>query len=110
VLGAPRAVLSDRLATLVDAGILARVPYQAEGERTRHEYRLTQKGLDLYPALVALMEWGNRYLSDDGTGPLELRHRDCGAPVHLTLVCEDGHRVPGARGVRPEPADRAGTA
>jgi DNA-binding HxlR family transcriptional regulator len=110
ILGAPRAVLTDRLATLVEAGILARVPYRAEGERQRHEYRLTQKGLDLYPALVALMEWGNRYLSDDGTGPLELRHRDCGAPVHLTLVCEDGHRVPGARGVRPEPADRAGTA
>jgi DNA-binding HxlR family transcriptional regulator len=110
VLGAPRAVLSDRLATLVEAGLLARVPYQAEGERQRHEYRLTQKGLDLYPTLVALMEWGNRYLADDGTGPLELRHRDCGAPVHLALVCEDGHEVAGAREVRPELRARSASA
>jgi DNA-binding HxlR family transcriptional regulator len=110
VLGAPRAVLSDRLATLVEAGLLARVPYQAEGERQRHEYRLTQKGLDLYPTLVALMEWGNRYLADDGVGPLELRHRGCGAPVHLALVCEDGHEVAGAREVRAGLRPAAGTA
>jgi DNA-binding HxlR family transcriptional regulator len=108
ILGAPRAVLTDRLATLVEAGILARVPYRAEGERQRHEYRLTQKGLDLYPALVALMEWGDRYLSEDGVPPLALRHRDCGAPVHLALVCEDGHQLTGAREVRPEPTAAAG--
>src|SRR3569623_3396365 len=53
ILGAPRAVLTDRLATLVEQGILHRVPYQAEGERQRHEYRLPQKGLALYPTLVA---------------------------------------------------------
>jgi DNA-binding HxlR family transcriptional regulator len=108
ILGAPRAVLTDRLATLVEAGILARVPYRAEGERQRHEYRLTQKGLDLYPALVALMEWGDRYLSGDGVPPLSLRHRDCGAPVHLALVCEDGHQLAGPREVRPEPTAAAG--
>ncbi|HEY0400603.1 MAG TPA: helix-turn-helix domain-containing protein, partial [Blastococcus sp.] len=54
VLGVPKAVLSDRLATLVEQGILRRVPYQAEGERQRQEYRLTTKGRDLYPTLVAL--------------------------------------------------------
>src|SRR5512142_803855 len=54
ILGAPRAVLTDRLATLVDRGILERVPYRAVGERQRYEYRLTQKGFDLYPTLVAL--------------------------------------------------------
>jgi DNA-binding HxlR family transcriptional regulator len=102
VLGAPRAVLTDRLGTLVEAGILERVPYRAEGERQRHEYRLTQKGLDLYPALIALMEWGDRYLTGDGAGPVDLRHRGCGAPVHLALVCEDGHEVDGARDVRPQ--------
>ncbi|MGY1823092.1 winged helix-turn-helix transcriptional regulator [Geodermatophilus sp. SYSU D00079] len=103
VLGAPRAVLTDRLATLVDQGVLRRVPYQAEGERQRHEYRLTRKGVDLYPALVALMEWGDRYLTEDGEPPLELRHRDCGEPVHLTLVCAAGHELSGAREVRPVP-------
>jgi DNA-binding HxlR family transcriptional regulator len=100
VLGAPKAVLSDRLATLVEQGVLTRVPYQAEGERQRHEYRLTTKGRDLYPTLVALMQWGDTYLSD-GPPPLELQHADCGAPVHLELVCEAGHEVAGSREVRP---------
>ena len=102
VLGAPRAVLTDRLATLVEEGILRRVPYQDEGERQRHEYRLTQKGIDLYPTLVALMQWGDRYLSD-GDVPVELEHRDCGASVRLALVCNAGHEVSGAREVRPVP-------
>jgi DNA-binding HxlR family transcriptional regulator len=102
-LGAPKAVLTDRLATLVDQGILRRVPYQAEGERQRHEYRLTPKGIDLYPTLVALMQWGDKYLADDGVPPLELEHRDCGSPVHLGLVCEAGHELTGAREVRPVP-------
>jgi DNA-binding HxlR family transcriptional regulator len=102
VLGAPRAVLTDRLGTLVEQGILRRVPYQAEGERQRHEYRLTQKGIDLYPTLVALMQWGDRYLSD-GDVPVELEHKDCGATVHLALVCDAGHELSGAREVRPVP-------
>ena len=89
ILGAPRAVLTDRLGTLVEQGILRRVPYQAEGERQRHEYRLTQKGIDLYPTLVALMQWGDRYLSD-GDAPVELEHKDCGSRVHLGLVCDAG--------------------
>ena len=109
ILGAPRAVLTDRLATLVDEGILRRVPYQAEGERQRHEYRLTQKGIDLYPTLVALMQWGDRYLAD-GDRPVELEHKDCGATVHLALVCDAGHELSGAREVRPVPrvAGRSG--
>jgi DNA-binding HxlR family transcriptional regulator len=111
ILGAPKAVLTDRLATLVDQGILRRVPYQAEGERQRHEYRLTTKGIDLYPTLVALMSWGDKYLFDD-VAPLDLRHRDCGEAVHLALVCDAGHELSGAREVRAvphaSPADAAG--
>ena len=105
-LGAPKAVLTDRLATLVEQGILRRVPYQAEGERQRHEYRLTAKGIDLYPTLVALMRWGDKYLADD-VPPLALEHRDCGSPVHLALMCEDGHELSGAREVRPVPRTAA---
>ena len=108
VLGAPRAVLTDRLNTLVDQGVLRRVPYQAQGERQRSEYRLTQKGIDLYPALVALMEWGDRYLAGDDDVPLALRHRDCGEPVHLALVCDAGHELSGAREVRAVPRVPAG--
>ena len=109
VLGAPRAVLTERLATLVEQGILRRVPYQAEGERQRHEYRLTQKGIDLYPTLVALMQWGDRYLAD-GDQPVELEHKDCGATVHLALVCDAGPQRSGAREGRPVPrvAGRSG--
>jgi DNA-binding HxlR family transcriptional regulator len=110
VLGAPKAVLTDRLGTLVEQQILEKVPYQAEGERQRHEYRLTDKGRDLYPTLVALMAWGDRYLSDDGIAPLELRHRDCGAAVHLELVCTEGHVVAGPRDVRPQPSATVGAA
>ena len=95
ILGVPKAVLTDRLAGLVDQGVLRRVPYQAEGERQRHEYRLTRKGVDLFPVLVALMEWGDRHLAD-GDGPLRLDHRDCGAAVRLALSCEAGHAVEGA--------------
>ena len=102
-LGAPKAVLTDRLATLVEQGILRRVPYQAEGERQRHEYRLTTKGIDLYPTLVALMQWGDKYLADEGVPPLALEHRTCGSPVHLGLVCDDGHELGGAREVRAIP-------
>jgi DNA-binding HxlR family transcriptional regulator len=103
-LGAPRAVLTDRLATLVEQGVLTRVPYQAEGERQRHEYRLTPKGLDLYPTLVALMAWGDKYLAADDRPPaLGLQHRDCGEPVELTLTCAAGHRLAGAREVRTVP-------
>src|SRR3954465_14516751 len=109
VLGAPKAVLSDRLATLVEQGVLVRVPYQAEGERQRLEYRLTAKGRDLYPTLVALMQWGDTYLAD-GPPPLELQHRDCGAAVHLELVCDAGHRLTGARDVRPVPQPQASSA
>ena len=62
------------------------------GQRTRQRYRLTEKGLDLFPALVALMQWGNRWLDDRG-GPVELRHRECGEPVQAELRCVAGHVV-----------------
>ena len=59
--GMPRQVLSQRLARLVDEGLLRKVPYQESGQRRRTEYRLTEKGLDLYPVLVAMMEWGDKH-------------------------------------------------
>ena len=107
-LGAPKAVLTDRLGTLVASGVLARVPYQADGERQRHEYRLTDKGRDLYPTLVALMQWGDRYLAEDGEAPLALEHRDCGAGVRVELSCASGHPVTGPREVLPVRRTAAG--
>jgi DNA-binding HxlR family transcriptional regulator len=91
--GIPRQVLSNRLALLVEQDILRREPYQDPGERARHEYRLTEKGFDLYPVLVAIADWGDRYLADQVGPPVEFEHRDCGAVVHAVLECENGHRV-----------------
>lgn len=109
--GAPRQVLSARLSRLVAEGLLRKVPYQEPGQRQRDEYRLTQKGLDLYPILMALMHWGDRYLADPEGPPVVVTHRDCGAPVALRLVCEEGHEVGGPREVtpRPGPGARIGT-
>src|ERR1700746_1010336 len=71
---APRQVLSDRLSRLVAEGLLRRGPYQEHGQRRRHEYRLTEKGLNLYPVLVALMEWGDRYATGSEGPQVELTH------------------------------------
>jgi DNA-binding HxlR family transcriptional regulator len=106
-IAAPRQVLSDRLARLVAEGLLRKVPYREPGQRARSEYRLTEQGLDLFPLIVALLEWGDRYAVSP-EGPLvELRHRDCGAPVRLELRCAEGHLVPSARDVTPVPGPGA---
>jgi DNA-binding HxlR family transcriptional regulator len=102
---AQRAGLSEpataaRLRELVDQGLLEREDYREPGQRTRQRYRLTEKGADLFPALVALMQWGDKWLDERG-GPVELRHRDCGEPVAVQLRCTAGHAV------RPDELDLA---
>lgn len=104
---APRQVLSERLARLVADGILRRVPYQEHGQRARHEYRLTQKGLDLYPVFVALMEWGDKHAAGPAGPQVLLTHRDCGEPVELQLTCGAGHQLESAREVTPLPGPGA---
>jgi DNA-binding HxlR family transcriptional regulator len=105
--GMPRQVLSNRLARLVGEGLLRKVRYQETGQRGRDEYRLTSKGLDLYPVLVALMQWGDRYEVGPDGPPVLLRHRDCGEPVQLQLSCRAGHVLESARDVTPVPGPGA---
>lgn len=105
--GIPRQVLSDRLAHLVQEELLRKAPYQDSGQRSRHEYRLTAKGLDLYPVLVGLMQWGDTYAAGPDGPPVTLRHRDCGQPVHLQLSCQAGHVLESARDVIPVPGPGA---
>jgi len=105
--GMPRQVLSHRLARLVAEGLLRKVRYQENGQRSRDEYRLTDKGLDLYPVLVALMEWGDRYAVGPDGPPVLLRHRDCGEPVRLQMTCAAGHVLESAREVTPVPGPGA---
>src|SRR5918996_4416560 len=83
-LGIARNVLADRLQSLVSHGILERVQYQ--DRPPRYEYKLTQKGLDLYPTLVSLMQWGDRYACEAGP-PVELVHTDCGHVTEPVLSC-----------------------
>jgi DNA-binding HxlR family transcriptional regulator len=104
---APRQILSDRLARLVGQGLLRKVPYREAGQRARSEYRLTEKGLALYPLIVALLEWGDTYAVSAEGPQVELTHRDCGAPVQLQLRCADGHDVASAREVTPVPGPGA---
>ncbi|MFG2057930.1 winged helix-turn-helix transcriptional regulator [Micromonospora sp. NPDC048930] len=105
--GIPRQVLTNRLAMLVERGVLRREPYREPGSRARHEYRLTDKGLDLWPVLVAVLGWGDRYLADPDGSPLAVSHRDCGAEVRVALRCTEGHEVTDPRDVLPRPGPGA---
>lgn len=85
-LGIARNVLTDRLGRLVEEGVLERRAYQ--DHPPRHEYRLTEKGLDLWPVLMTLMRWGDRH-SDWPEGPPRLiRHRGCGGGLTDHLACD----------------------
>ncbi|MDM4718491.1 helix-turn-helix domain-containing protein [Micromonospora sp. WMMA1363] len=105
--GIPRQVLTNRLSTLVAQGVLCREPYREPGSRLRHEYRLTPKGLDLWPVLVAVLAWGDRYLADPEGSPLRVAHRDCGGEVGVVLRCEHGHEVDEPRDSVPRPGPGA---
>lgn len=90
--GISEPVAAARLREMVDQGLLEREDYREPGQRTRQSYRLTDKASELFPVLVALMQWGDRWLDEDG-GPVELRHHGCGEPVELQLRCRAGHEV-----------------
>lgn len=96
--GIARNILTDRLNKLVEHDILERVPYAEHPGRTLNEYRLTQKGLDLYPVLVSLMQWGDRYGGMD-TPPLTLEHKACGHVTTPQLVCSECGEAVHARGM-----------
>jgi DNA-binding HxlR family transcriptional regulator len=101
-LGISRNILNVRLTSLVDAGVLERVPYQERPRR--HEYRLTDKGRDLWPVLTTMREWGDKWAAPQGA-PLEVVHDNCGEVMHLKHTCSacgepaDRHSVR----VRPGP-------
>ncbi len=104
---APRQVLSGRLAHLVAEDILRKVPYREPGQRPRSEYRLTEKGMDLFPVIAALLAWGDKHAADPAGPAVMLTHRDCGAAVGLQLACADGHVLQSAREVTPVPGPGA---
>lgn len=89
--GFTEAVAAKRLKELVEHGLLEKRPYQVPGQRTRHEYVLTERGHDLLPVLVALGEWGRKHSPAKG-GPT-LLHDGCDSQVQVALRCADGHLV-----------------
>jgi DNA-binding HxlR family transcriptional regulator len=113
VLQCPRNLLSERLALLVEEGILERSEYREPGSRARMEYHLTEKGRELMYPLLALRQWGDRHMADPEGPPVLTRHVGCGRDLHVTLACSKGHivtepdeieLVPGPGALPPVPA------
>ncbi|RDI26959.1 HxlR family transcriptional regulator [Rhodococcus sp. AG1013] len=92
--GIAEAVAAARLRELTAEGLFERQPYKEPGQRTRHEYVLTEKGRDVLPAVLALMQWGDKYLQGERGGPLDLADDTSGEPVHVEVRSESGRRVP----------------
>ena len=101
-----RRVLSERLALLVEHGILAKVPYQERP--TRYEYRLTDKGLDLYPALISLVHWGDKHTATKDGPPVIHRHLKCGHDFRSVLTCSECAKPVHAREVAARASIPAG--
>ena len=97
-------ILTDRLQTLVDHGVLERRPYGAQPES--YEYVPTHKGRDVVPVLVALMQWGDRHIAQDGPSRV-LVHADCGHDADPELFCSHCHEQLGAGALRVRPGPGA---
>ena len=86
-LGVSRAILADRLEKLVDNFVLTKVAYQERP--TRYEYRLTPKGLALYPIIISMVHWGDTYLTDKKGRPVLHRHRACQHIFDPVMTCSE---------------------
>ena len=112
-LGVTRPILASRLRKLVDSFVLAKVPYQERPRR--YEYRLTQKGIDLYPIVMAIVHWGDVHMAGKKGRPLLHQHASCGKDFDPVMICSEcgepldprrvhAHRGPGARDPHHMPA------
>ncbi len=91
-LGIARRVLTERLAGLVADGVLEKLAYQ--DRPARYEYRLTKKGLDLYPVILSLVHWGDAHYAGEQGPPILHRHQSCGHDFRSILTCSEcGERV-----------------
>jgi DNA-binding HxlR family transcriptional regulator len=100
-LGISRNILQQRLGRLVEAGVLVRVPYSEHPPRD--DYRLTDKGRDLWPVLTAMRQWGDRYAAPSGP-PLRVVHKACGSVSEAVFVCGSCGEALGPRDVKAVPA------
>jgi DNA-binding HxlR family transcriptional regulator len=86
-LGITRHLLSERLKKLVRFGVLRRAPYQESP--VRYEYILTQRGLDLYPIVMAIVHWGDTHMVDERGRPVIHEHKNCGKMFDPVMVCSE---------------------
>jgi DNA-binding HxlR family transcriptional regulator len=93
VLGVAPDVLTERLSTLVDAGVLQRVPYQEPGARSRDAYELTASGRELQVVLAALQQWGDKYVPCAVGPTIQQVAHDDNRPVHVGFIDDRGHEV-----------------
>ncbi|MEO3782636.1 helix-turn-helix domain-containing protein [Actinocorallia sp. B10E7] len=91
-IGITERIAARQLRHLTEAGLLAKRPYRDEGGRTRDEYVLTDMGRDLLPVILALMQWGDKYLQGEHSPLLYVEH-DTGSPVHVELRSDTGNKV-----------------
>ena len=99
----PRPTLSNRLAKLVEAGLLERVRYGGGPVRNEYEYRLTQASRDLFPAVISLMKWGDAYLAPPEGAPVTLTHTSCGMTTQPNLTCDQCGQEVSLSNVQPKP-------
>jgi len=99
-LGITKHRLSDRLNRLVDAGIMSKVLY--DEKRSRYEYRLTEKGLDLYPVLMTVVQWGDKWVSDEDGAPVVFKHLECGHVSTPHYACNHCAHDITAKTMKPE--------
>ena len=104
--GIARNILSTRLHALVDDGIFER--NQDAGPDHHVEYRLTKKGFDLYPVMIALMRWGDAWMADEQGPPMLLTHRACGHATTPAMVCSHCGAAIDARAMQTHPSPNAG--
>lgn len=107
-LGITRHLLSDRLKKFVHYGVLRRVPYQDSPKR--YEYILTQRGLDLYPVVMAIVHWGDVHMADERGRPLLHEHKLCGRLFDPVMVCSECGEPLVAKDVVVRPGPGAGAA
>jgi len=82
-----RTVLTARLNLLESEGVVTKRPYQEKP--TRYRYLLTTKGLDLYPIIMTLVSWGDKYYAGDAGPPVRYEHRSCGHDFRPVLTCSE---------------------
>jgi DNA-binding HxlR family transcriptional regulator len=92
-LGCSRDILSRRLSTLVEAGILTRANYRVPGERTRSAYGLTDQGKELLPVLIALMQWGDKHVAPPEGPSVLVRAKSDDRPVRVEVTTVGSHQT-----------------